>query len=289
MATAGDKILIQARIYNDSFVDIPSNQTIVVQFYGEPWDPTNNVSTGNAFLIEQKTLDGLPGFASPNASITSPNWTLVGTSNLDTAAYSDQYLVFWVVVFIEQQDSNQQKVLVAEQPDHGLTQLPANPFTSVSDALSVLEPHSNNLGFYKYAFYIAPKNAGAMLPGSKARLKLSNVAASPAKVQLGQVAVISASINSKDSTSGISVAFYNGRPDRGGTLFDIDNLAHIRANGVHGVQTTFHPSSCGKHTIYIVPLDVPFSQKNSVSANVNVLGAGYASARGASDEKRVAS
>jgi hypothetical protein len=274
-ATAGDKILLQARIYNDSFTDITSNQTIVTQFYAEPWDPSPavNAATGPAFLIEQKTLAGLPGFASPNATTSSPNWTVVSTDKLDTSAYSDQYLLFWVLVYIEQPDPHTgQMELVSEQPEHGLTQLPSAPFSSVSDAESVLEPHSNNLGFYKYAFYIAAKGAGSGLPGNQAGLSVTGLSVSPATVRSGQAAIVTAEINAKNATEGASIAFYDGPPTRGGTIFDVDDIAHIRAGGAVTAQTTYHPSGCGLHPIYVTPLDVPFSIKTAARVKLHVAG-----------------
>jgi len=264
-ANAGDPVLIQARIYNNSLVDIPTSDTINVQFYVEPWDPSGPDATGPAQLIETKTLGGLPGFETGGVTSTTPNWTLVGTTKLNTAQYSGQYLLFWVLVFIE---NNGQ--LVPETTDHGLTQLPTAPFTSISDALSVLESHSNNLGFYKQAFYIVPKDAGATLPPTQARLQLRKVAVSPRKITFGQTAQISGLLSSQDATDGIAVAFYDGNPAKGGKLFDVDDVTHLNAGGSFLVETTYHPTTCGEHTLYMEPLDMPLSSSNTGQVKIHV-------------------
>ena len=39
-AVAGAPLLLRTRVYNDSLVDMPAGSSIVVQFYGQPWNPT---------------------------------------------------------------------------------------------------------------------------------------------------------------------------------------------------------------------------------------------------------
>lgn len=264
-ATAGDKVLLQARIYNDSLVDIPSTDTIVVRFYAEPWNPTRDIAAGNAFLIDTQTLDGLPGFNSSTATPSHPNWTLVGTSKLDTAAHSNQYLLFWVLVYVENG-----KQLVAELPQHGLTHIPPANLTSVSDSLSYLEPYSNNLGVYKYAFYIAPKSSGLTVSKTSAKLAVKGVRLSAARVKHGGTVIISGLVHSAADVDGISMAYSDGPPGDGGEIFDIDDISHIRAGESHMAETAYHAESCGTHDLYLYPLDVPLSRKAIKFARLRV-------------------
>jgi hypothetical protein len=116
---------------------MPSGSAVHVRFYGQPWDNATHDFGGPAFVINEVTLDPIPGFNSPSGGGQQPNWELASTA-LDTTDYADTYLVFWVVVWMEQNGA-----LVAETAGHGLTALPG--LTTAPTALAI-ERYSNNVG-----------------------------------------------------------------------------------------------------------------------------------------------
>src|SRR5215471_3753233 len=50
-ATAGDRLLLQARVYNYSLAAMPPGTTVHTRFYGIPWNNNNNTANGPSFLI----------------------------------------------------------------------------------------------------------------------------------------------------------------------------------------------------------------------------------------------
>ena len=98
-ATAGDQLLLQARVYNYSLVAMSSDTTVHARFYGQPWDNSTKTPMGASFLIGEAMHGPIPPFTTDPAT---PNWLLVGTT-FDTNAFDqtkngDVYLAFWVVV-----------------------------------------------------------------------------------------------------------------------------------------------------------------------------------------------
>ena len=174
-ATAGDAISLQARVYNYSLVDMPPGSTVHVRFYGQPWDETRATSPGPAFVINEVILTNpIPGFGGQE-----PNWVLAGTT-LDTTTYANQYLIFWVVVWMEQNGK-----LVPETTGHGLTAIPGP--TAAPTAVAI-ERYSNNVGFYKQPFFVCPKEAcprrGARARPGAESLAVEKVQIAPNRVSL---------------------------------------------------------------------------------------------------------
>lgn len=265
-ATAGDQIQLSSRIYNDSLADVPSDSSIVVQFYAQPWDPNALVPLGNAFLIDTVNVPPLPGFNSISSGGTTPNWTLATTSNLDTSSLGDQYLAFWVVTYIKDVNGN----LVPEMPSHGLVSIPPT-LDSIASAAPYLQPYSNNIGFYKSLFYIQASNTPTATIPTQAGLKLNQVKVSKSQLLLGGSAIISGVVHSKQNTDGLDILFYDGNPDKNGTLFDVDKLTHIRANGSHLVKTVYHATTCGDHTLTLRGMEASIQGQAQVNVTINPL------------------
>jgi hypothetical protein len=60
---------------------------------------------------------------------------------------------------------------------------------------------------------------------------------------------------------GATVLFYDGDPETGGTLFDVERLGHLRAHDTYDVHVPFRSNVCGKHRIFItVGKMKPFEQ-----------------------------
>ena len=258
-ATAGDQLLLQVRVYNYSLTDMPEGTRAVVRFYGQPWDVTQNTFAGDAVLIDEVNLGPIPGFNSASNGGTQPNWALASTTRLDTASYSDQYLVFWSIVWIQ----DGQGRLVAEMPGHGLTSIPG-VLTDIGQATPLLEPFSNNVGFYKYAFYIAPSNSSpvaggpAALPrqaGGQIKLPIAveSVSVSPRKALLNEQVQVSARLRAGAAPiDGLSVFFYDGRGNSSDPVFDVETIGHVRAGGEYGVRVPLRLTTCGTHTLRVV-------------------------------------
>lgn len=265
--TAGDKVLLQARIYNDSIADIPSGDVVVVQFYGEPWDSKTlqPLNPEKAFLIEEVDTAPLPGFNSPNYPKNTPNWAVVGTSKLNTSLYSDEDLAFWIVAYVKDGRGN----LVSEMPGHGLIVLPP-VFKSITDVATYLEGYSNNVGFYKQTLHILPPDSPPTVDPSQAGISVSNLTVSPSRIELGQAAIISGQVHTVGEIDGISIAFNDGVRGRSATSFDVDQIPHIRANDYFLSKTVYHANSCGKHALSVSPLDVPMNSRTIPTAQVAV-------------------
>ena len=267
--TAGTQINLQARIYNDSLTDTNatcpgSGCPIYVRFYAEPWDPRTLVSAGNAFLIDEVQLAYLPGFNSATFSDTNPNWALV-SATLDTTNYPDQYLAFWILVYIKDANGN----LVPEMPGHGLISVPP-ALNHISDATQYLQPESNNIGFYKSLFYVKPPSAPATVDPTQAGLTMDTVELSASRVLLGQEVTISGLVHSRGEIDGISMMFFDGDPNNGGKLFDVDGISHIRASDSHLAKTVYHADSCGEHKLFLQGMDAPFGGKATVRVTIDV-------------------
>jgi hypothetical protein len=243
--TAGESIQLQARVYNYSLADMPAGTTVHVRFYGQQWDNTHYIFTRSAFQIQEVTLDPIPGFNSPSAGGQTPNWTLA-SATFDTTNYADTYLIFWVVVWMEQ---NRQ--LVQEVAGHGLTAIPGA--TTVPTTVAI-EKYSNNVGFYKLPFFVAPPTSplGAAPPAAGA-LTVHEVAIAPAHVLLFDKATVTATLATDDtSLDAVYVLFYDGDPQQGGEAFDAELISHIRANDTYVTKVKFQPRACGPHTVVVV-------------------------------------
>ena len=241
-ATAGDAISLKARVYNYSLADTPPGSTVHVRFYGQPWDENMGNFTGAAFMINEVSLtQPIPGFGGQD-----PNWVLAGTT-LDTTTYANQYLIFWVVVWMEENGK-----LVPETTGHGLTAIPGP--TAAPTAVAI-ERYSNNVGFYKQPFFVCPKEAclSARAPATAASLAVKKVQIAPNRVSIFEnVTVTTTLVAGKSSLDGVLVVYYDGDPQRGGEAFDAELIPYIRANHAYVNRVKFRPRTCGPHTVFVV-------------------------------------
>ncbi|MBV9033903.1 MAG: hypothetical protein JO182_05365 [Acidobacteriaceae bacterium] len=149
-AKAGDQLTLQARVYNYSLVPMPDGSQVHVRFYAQPWNKDTHTAIGDSVLVNNAdvVLNPIPPFNDdPGAQL---NWTLASTT-FDTTPYANQYLTFWVVVWIEDSSGK----LVPELSGHGLTAVPGT-LKSIADLKNGTEEYSNNVGFYNSEFYVFP-------------------------------------------------------------------------------------------------------------------------------------
>ena len=265
-AVADAPILLQTRVYNYSLADMPAGSSIVVQFYGQPWDPNLLVPAGNAFLIDSVQLPPLPGFNSASSGGTTPNWTIARTEKLDTTSYGDQYLVFWVLVYMTNALG-----LVPEMPGHGLTAIPPT-LDSIAAATTYLEPYSNNIGFSE-ACFTSPASERCLVHPGQAGLEMRPVEVSASRIFLGDKVIIRALVHAADAADGLSVLFREDTPTNKGKLFDVEPISHIRAGGAHLVKTVYRPSTCGTHVLSLQVMNTAAAGQATIEVTVNVLGA----------------
>ena len=216
-----------------------------VRFYGQEWDKDKADFTGAAFVFDEVILDPIPPF---NPSSGEPNWVLASTT-LDTTSYADQYLIFWLVVWMEQNGT-----LVPEPTGHGLTAIPGA--TTAPTAVAI-ESYSNNVGFYKQPFFVCPNPCQRLsAPASAATagsLTVEKVKVAPSRVSIFESVTVTATLAVDESSlDGVLVVYYDGDPQQGGEAFDAELIPHIRANDAYVNRVKFRPHTCGPHTVFVV-------------------------------------
>lgn len=263
-AVAGDQLNLTVRVYNYSLANTPD--PVQVRIYGQLYcssgsssepscvDPSQSqpcaggTLCGPSFEIGQTQIPGIPGFKSESDGQGSylPDWT-TATVPFDTTKYSGDYMVFWVVVWMQDASGN----LVQEMPGHGLTDIPGPDITSILDV--PIESHSNNVGLYGdyHQFYIAPQGS---LPGSSqspGSLESADLITFPQAALDQQVPVeITIHAGTGGPADHVNVAYYDGDPANGGSLLDFQQISHIAPGMLYTHRELFTPDSCGVHTIY---------------------------------------
>ena len=245
--TAGTKLSLQARVYNYSFASMPEGSTVHVRFYAQPWDQNQNVALQGkpSFLVGQEdVLNPIPPFSDAGASL---NWVLANTT-FDTNGYDNQFFTFWVICWIQNADGT----LASEVADHGLKSIPGT-LTSFQQAQT--EDYSNNLGFWKQSFYVAPKNSGVgAAPGATpGGLDIGKIQLSADRVSVGQPITVSALLSAANLGISNLAAFFWDEDPKGedAVAFALETPSYIQADGAHQVSAIYRPKSCGTHQVFI--------------------------------------
>jgi hypothetical protein len=254
---------LQVRVYNYSLLDTNAAGAarIRVRIYGQRVDTSATALSGDAFVIGDATIGTIPGFDSSSNQGTLPNWTLASVpfnpSAFPQTRNGNVYLVFWTVVWMEDSAGN----LVPEVPDHGLT---ANPSAlTITQMTQVpIQSHSNNIGVYGYGMpiFVCPPapavctpTSGSGEPGATdSFVSVSNVAVPSLPLFVDKKVTVSARLTSHDFSGSMSVAYWDGDPDNGGTMFDLRHIPHIRAQDTYETTAAYRPQTCGRHTIFVV-------------------------------------
>jgi len=248
-ATAGDKLALQARIYNYSFAPMPVGTNVHVRFYAQQIDPNNqHKPVGDSILINNADvlLPPIPPFSDDDGAPL--NWVLART-NFDTTGFDGKYLIFWVVVWME--DANGK--LMPEIEGHGLRSIPGD-LKSLADVQA--DTYSNNVGFYNSAFYVFPAQSLTATTGGDgepATIEMANGQISAKRVLQGQTVDISAELVAQNnSASGVTALFYDGDPHDGGVVFGLERTPYIAENGTYQVEAPYSAGTCGKHDLFVV-------------------------------------
>ena len=279
--TAGDQLTLKTRVYNYSLKDTPV-KSVYARFYGQLYcasdgssenscinPQTNKTCTsgnlcGDSFLLGENLVSSIPGFKSSTASPNEdqPNWTTTSV-NFDTSKYpaianGNAYMVFWVVVWMEDASGN----LVDEMPGHGLTTNPRSaslkqitdvPIQCQSNTNSQSNTnncYSNNVGMYHETFHILPR--GTLLAATPSDGSLQSITLSTVSQTLRQQRTqLSAKLNAAGaSVRHVDIAYYDGDPANGGKLLDVQGIAYMDPGATYAHQTFFTPQTCGVHTLY---------------------------------------
>jgi hypothetical protein len=262
-ATAGDRLLLEARVYNYSLAAMPAGTTVHTRFYGSVWDNNDNRAIGDSFLIGESVTGPIPPF---NTDSLNLNWQRVAIPTpFDTTNFGDQYLVFWVVVWMQDANGN----LVSEIPGHGLTAVPGT-LRQFSDAAAFEQTYDNNVGFYKSAFYVFPKPTASRVDKKKTAdtkpataqrapkkppraFEMSGLTVSNQKIDRNERIVVRASVMPGDQPidGGVTVRFYDGDPAKGGKAFDLERIPYLRAHDKYDVSVSFASDQCGPHHLFV--------------------------------------
>ena len=260
-AIAGEDVVLQSRVYNYSFKDMPADAKIQVRFYRQEIQGTT--PTGDSVLIDQVAIDPLPGFNSPNSPDT-PNWT-TATAALDTTGLDDTFQIFWVLVWVEDGAGN----MIQELNGHGLSAKPGM-LTSIGDVPleevtvdGAPKTFSNNVGYLHSKFYIVPETSPpAPIPPASPILSIQNVQVTPTQTTPGERVVISADILASDAPAeAVHVRLY---PDAQTwqahqddpslpkpRAFDVEMLPYIRADESDRIEVPYRPQICGTQEVLI--------------------------------------
>ncbi len=252
-AAAGTKLALQARVYNYSFVNMPPGSAVHVRFYAQPWDATRNIAASgkNSFLLGEDVLSPIPPFSdTPGAPL---NWVLA-RATFDTTGYHNQFFTFWVLVWMQNADGT----LTTEIAGHGLKSVPGT-LTSFEQAQT--EDYSNNLGFWKQAFYVAPQNQPSSSDPSSGSegLNIDKIQLSADHVLFGQSIVVSALVSAgSQDASNVETFFWDEDPDPQSSnatetpiAFDLEMPPHIEAGRADQVSAVYRPKTCGTHQLFV--------------------------------------
>jgi hypothetical protein len=166
-------------------------------------------------------------------------------------------------------------LLEPEPTGHGFTTLPASS-TQFHDPSQVpIELYSNNLGIYNQVVSIIGASssttpaASSAIAGPAAREAATTPAAK--KLTLGKIstnssspvlryqptAILAPHVVTGDHVDSIFTEYFDGDPDKGGTVFDTQHVPHVVGGSQYVDRALFRPQTCGEHEIFVraVPMD----------------------------------
>ena len=157
-------------------------------------------------------------------------------------------------------------------PGHGLNTIPGT-LTSLADVPEEMQSgsnicpptnpptnppkcsYSNNVGFYRQKFYLAPPATGFVgsPPPGRASVDIGKVDLSASRITPQDTIAVSATLLASGvDASGVSANFYDGDPEQGGRLFDVERIPHIAQDEPYSVQASYRTNTCGTHELFVV-------------------------------------
>jgi hypothetical protein len=107
-------------------------------------------------------------------------------------------------------------------------------------------------------------------PGRRG-LDVRPIDVSASRAFLGDKVIISGLVHAADAADGLSVLFRDGTPTSKGTLFDVEPISHIRADGAHLVKTVYRPSTCGTHVLSLQVMNTAAAGQATIEVTVDAL------------------
>ncbi len=269
LATLGDTVTLQARVYNYSLANMPAGATVHIRFYAQAWDPIfgefenfngdDSIFKQAQFIGELALVDPVPAFCGGSQGFdscsteTEPNWVMVpmqwDTSAISPQPTEDTHWKFWVVVWME--DSSGE--LVEEIESHGLT---AVPFVDVDSFAEIpIETYSNNLGYYNQMFSLLLPAVTAPAPVSPAPVERDLVIKTietnldlfkkhvPSTIRVHFQA-------SGEHYDGVNVLLFEGDSAEG-ELLDMESIPRMSKDEPTVVVFPYVPKTCGEHSLFI--------------------------------------
>lgn len=176
----------------------------------------------------------------------------------------DTWWIFWVVVWPEDSEGN----LVDELPGHGFTDSSFNPgdvyksildvplerVTVVEAGQSVLTSFTNNIGFWKQAFYVAPDNIinEVLTTADTGEIVIENVTVERDNIFVDDEILVEADVWSIGARSeALAVTLDEGHPDDTEQVYDIEVMSHILADDSNKFSVLYQPKRCGERDLYL--------------------------------------
>lgn len=263
-SVVGDDVHLTARIYNNSFKNFDAGTLIKVQFYRQQWDPVNVVPIGDSILIDQVTTTPVPAFNVGGTS-TTPNWKTVSTTfnTEEEGMEGDTWWIFWILAWPQHHEGN----VVTELPGHGLPAgfHPGEIYKSILDVpleiVNVIESgqnvqtsFTNNLGFWKQAFYVAPRTIAEepVISADLGKIAIDNLTIEKNDIFVDDEILVEADIRSIGTSSeALAVTLDEGHPDDTDQIYDIEVMSHIAADSSNKFRVTYQPTRCGERDLYL--------------------------------------
>lgn len=263
--TVTQPLLLQARIYNFSFADMPPATKVKVRFYAQVYEPNSGAyPAGGNFQIAETSVAPLPGFASTTTQGDPPNWRMAeatfNPADHPQTQNGNVYLRFWVVTWMEDANGN----LVKEPENHGLK---ANPQTLTINGMGDIpvEGYSNNVGTLDQVYYLqssAPAALAPLVPGPPAGTQsptitvqagLTTPPPQPATAggPFGKHLLTATLRNGNAALQSVQVLVYDGDPAQQGRLVGWKLIPYVEAGSSFVSRVNYTPQQCGSHTMYI--------------------------------------
>jgi len=220
-------VTVKARIYNYSFVDVADDVAVKIEAQektGDTWGDRFEVGTATIPSIEGSSIKG---FMSSSASPPAPNWEYASVT-FDTTGRAGKYYQFWVTI----------------DPDDKIDELTGHDNE---------EEYENNEGYFGIPLYVEETSGTGPSP-SEGDLFHEEMFLSDDTPQEDEEIMVSSRISAMERDfRHVTVDFYDGDPDEGGELFDIELIPYIAANSSYLVSVPWKThGKVGTHEIYVV-------------------------------------
>lgn len=241
----GEQVTVRVRVYNYSFVNA---QQVKVKF--EAQESTDNQNWGERFEIGTCTIPTVFGFQN---SQEKQNWAYADVT-FDTSGKAGNFYRFWITV----------------DPDDEIAELEGHDLG---------EKYSNNEGYFGLPLAVVSEDSLAHMSEYNLFFKTNSQAIhfSNEHPYEGETVMLSLAVGADGGNAGhVLVCFYDGNPDDGGELFDMELIPFIHDGGSYHLRVPWDTyGKLGEHQIYAVihgQLGETDTSNNTAVATIEVLG-----------------